>query len=110
MLATEGPELSKEDDNLGMFILDGTWKLATVMENNLPLPPIKRSLPPLTTAYPRRQEQEDGLATVEALFAAYVILGRNVDGLLDNYYWKRDFIMSNDLFFNSHLFDPEAYL
>jgi len=61
-----------------------------------------RSLPiDLKTAYPRRQEDcqdpERGLASVEALFAAYTILGRDTTGLLDFYYWKEDFLLKNPL-------------
>jgi pre-rRNA-processing protein TSR3 len=54
-----------------------------------------RSLPPWTTAYPRlsktRPDPEDGLATIEAIFAAYTILGRPTEGLLDNYLWADQF-------------------
>ena len=48
------------------------------------------------TAYPRRQDDcpnpEEGLASVEALYLAYLTLGRNPEGLLDFYYWKDEFL------------------
>ncbi len=100
LLSVDGPPL-QPDETRGMMILDGTWRLAEVMENNLPLPQVKRSLPLLKTAYPRRQDQVGGLATVEALFVAYTILGISTKGILDNYYWKNDFIHINDDWFKS---------
>jgi pre-rRNA-processing protein TSR3 len=59
-----------------------------------------RSLPDMfVTAYPRRQcdcpDQLRGLASVEALYVAYFITGRNTDGLLDNYHWKELFLEKN---------------
>lgn len=100
LLSVDGPPL-EPDEKRGMMILDGTWRLAEMMENNLPLPPARRSLPLLKTAYPRRQDQVGGLATVEALFVAYTILGIPTEGILDNYYWKNDFIQINDDWFKS---------
>jgi len=100
LLSVDGPPL-QSDETRGMMILDGTWRLAEVMENNLPLPPVRRSLPLLQTAYPRRQDQVGGLATVEALFVAYTILRIPTEGILDNYYWKNDFIQINDDWFKS---------
>ena len=69
------------------------------MEENLPflatLP--KRSLPKcIKTAYPRKQSDcsnpERGLASIEAIYVAHLLLGRNVEGLLGNYYWKKEFL------------------
>lgn len=59
-----------------------------------------RSLPThFKTAYPRRQEDcpnpEAGLASIEALYITYYILGRSTEILLDNYYWKKEFIGLN---------------
>ncbi len=102
LLTLEAPLLQRADDSLGVFLIDGTWKHAQSMYKQLPKPHLflTRSLPQeLQTAYPRRQEDcsdpSRGLASVEALFAAYVILGRNPDGLLDNYYWKDAFLQKN---------------
>ena len=108
LLSVDGPPL-EPNETRGMMLLDGTWRLAAVMEKNLPMPPVKRSLPPLQTAYPRRQDQEKGLATIEALAAAYAILGKPLEGLLDNYYWKEDFILSN-AWLHSLLSDSKAHL
>lgn len=99
LLSFDGPLLSKEDHHSGLVILDGTWRYAKKMEENLPilatLP--KRSLPMfIKTAYPRKQADcanpERGLASIEAIFVAHLLLGHNVEGLLENYYWKKEFL------------------
>ena len=65
----------------------------------LDVPP--RSLVGWRTAYPRASKQgtdpAHGLASVEALFAAYHILGRPTEGLLDNYRWAEEFLRANGL-------------
>jgi pre-rRNA-processing protein TSR3 len=63
------------------------------------IPP--RSLSNYKTAYPRVSklgtDPENGLASIEALYVAYVILGRDPQGLLDNYHWKKEFLELNTL-------------
>ena len=100
MLSMEGPQISNADAALGLFILDATWRYAEVMERFVQksgAPVLLRSLPAhLKTAYPRRQEDcahpDRGLASVEALYAAYFLMGRDVAGLLDAYHWKEQFL------------------
>jgi pre-rRNA-processing protein TSR3 len=96
VLTLEAPPLTRDDAHLGIFLIDGTWRYAEKMAKSLPSSNIARSLPThFRTAYPRRQpdcpDPERGLASVEALFLAYSILGRNTDGLLDHYHWKERF-------------------
>ena len=102
LLNLEGPPLSREDQKKGIMLLDGTWRYADRMERHTPalhhLP--RRSLPSsMRTAYPRRQEDclnpGRGLASIEALYTAYRILGREIEGLLDNYYWKEEFLQND---------------
>ena len=98
LLTPKAPVLSQEDNSYGLFLIDGTWRYADLMLRNLPQPHrfISRSLPlHFHTAYPRRQEIEQGLASIEALFLAYHILGRDTTGLLDDYYWKEQFLLLN---------------
>jgi pre-rRNA-processing protein TSR3 len=104
LLSFDGPLLSEADSDLGIFLIDGTWNYAELMMRQLPKPHLfqTRSLPPhFQTAYPRRQEDcpepSRGLASLEALFLTYHILGRPIEGLLDNYYWKEDFLKKNSL-------------
>ena len=109
-LAMDAPCLSQNDGDKGLFLIDATWRYAEKMDDFVASrqQTVKRSLPNgWITAYPRKQEDcpdpEHGLASVEALFAAYHILGRSTEGLLDNYYWKDLFIERNNnlISFNS---------
>lgn len=100
LLKVGAPVLTREDANKSLFLIDGTWRLASVMEKQLPCPLEARSLPPgWKTAYPRRQTEcpnpEEGLASLEALYAASLILGLETEGLLDRYHWKEPFLAKN---------------
>lgn len=99
ILTIDAPLLSLKDANRGLLLIDGTWRYAQVMSKIIPNEGghIYRSLPPYyKTAYPRRQldcpDPERGLASIEALYAAYSILGRSTDGLLNRYHWKEEFL------------------
>jgi pre-rRNA-processing protein TSR3 len=99
-LAAEGPELGPLDANRGVLLVDGSWRWADLMNGDfLSVPP--RSLHGYQTAYPRRSKRgtdpEHGLASVEALFLAYHILGRPTAGLLDHYRWAEEFLRLNRL-------------
>lgn len=102
LLTLDGEVLTENDAVMGLLLLDGTWRYATKMYQHVTKEQkfIERSLPKCwKTAYPRRQEDcsdpAAGLSSVEALYAAYTILGWNSEGLLDNYYWKRKFLSLN---------------
>lgn len=92
VLALDAPLLTKEDRDKGIFLIDGTWRYAEKMLSSLKQPFEQRSLPPVGTAYPRRQEVEQGLASIEALYLAYLILKRDPEELLDQYHWKNSFL------------------
>lgn len=103
LLDLEGPQLSLADSCCGLVLLDATWRYAEKMRawalQTMPFLE-KRSLPgSWRTAYPRRQddcqEPERGLASIEALYAAYFILGRECDSLLEGYHWKERFLHLN---------------
>ncbi len=99
LLTLEGDALTEKDKDLGIFLLDGTWRYAEKMAKSVPQGLVKRRIPEgYVTAYPRRQEDcvdpSKGLASVEALFIAYSILGRDSSGLLDHYHWKQEFLGS----------------
>lgn len=80
----------------GLFLVDATWRYAADMIKHLPEGLTYRSLPPhFTTAYPRRQDEPHGLASIEALYLAYLITGRDPSSLLDHYYWKESFLTQN---------------
>jgi pre-rRNA-processing protein TSR3 len=99
-LAAEGPELSSDDASCGLLLLDASWRWAEAMNQSFgDLPP--RSLHGYRTAYPRKSKRgtdpENGLASVEALFVAYHLLGRPTSGLLEHYRWAEEFLRLNHL-------------
>ena len=99
-LAAEGPELTSADAGKGILLLDASWRWADRMTRDfLDVPP--RSLNGYKTAYPRVSklgtDPNNGLASVEALFVAYHVLGRPTEGLLDHYRWAEEFLRVNGL-------------
>lgn len=91
VLGMNAKPLSMEDTDKGLFLIDGTWSYACKMQRSLKSPFEMRSIPEgFVTAYPRKQDDCEnpirGLASVEALYIAYFLLGRETDGLLDHYY------------------------
>jgi len=107
-LGLGGALLSAADQESGLLVLDGTWRWVEPMERLAASVPI-RTLPPLVTAYPRSskvsENPEGGLATIEAIYAAYRLLGRDTTGLLDHYRWGSEFIELNRQFWP--LADPQ---
>lgn len=100
LLKVGAPPLTLEDRNRGLFLIDGTWRLAQIMDKQLPWKLETRSLPSgFRTAYPRRQtdcpDPNAGLSSIEALYVAHLFLGRSVENLLDAYYWKNHFLQIN---------------
>jgi len=97
-LAAEGPPLSKADAQSGILLLDGSWRWADDMTRDYAAVP-PRSLSGFVTAYPRVSklgtDPSNGLASIEALFLAYHILGRPTAGLLDHYHWAHEFLKAN---------------
>lgn len=108
LLTLDAPPLNREDASHGLFILDSTWRYADKMlrfvENQRVLE--KRSIPSyFRTAYPRRQDDcvdpERGLASIEAIYIAYHLMGRDTSGLLDGYHWREQFLALNQKHFLS---------
>jgi rRNA small subunit aminocarboxypropyltransferase len=99
-LAAEGPELSAADAECGILLLDGSWRRAGAMTRDF-VDVRPRALHGYRTAYPRVSklgtDPDNGLASVEALFLAYRVLGRPTDGLLDHYHWTEEFLELNGL-------------
>jgi len=102
VLSLDGEPLTRTDNDKGLFLIDGTWRYSEKMLKSLPPGFETRSLPSyFVTAYPRKQEDckdpQRGLASIEALFLAFHILGRKTENLLDHYHWKEEFIRRNGL-------------
>lgn len=98
-LGIGGPILSPADGDRGLLILDGTWRLAEKMEADYQDLPVRSLDARWQTAYPRKskvfEDPSTGLATIEALYAAHIHLGRPADGLLDEYHWGDEFVKLN---------------
>jgi len=98
VLAVGAPVLSVADANRPLLLLDSTWRLLPDLEKCLVKAGTLRSLPPVPTAYPRvsklNKDPEEGLASVEALYLAKLLLGERDDTLLDDYHWRNSFLSS----------------
>ena len=97
-LGIGGPLLTEADSANGLLVIDATWRLAERMEKKYAHIPV-RSLPNWQTAYPRVSKVFDdpsaGLATIEAIYAAYRAMGHSTEGLLDQYHWSDEFLAIN---------------
>jgi pre-rRNA-processing protein TSR3 len=93
-----GPQLTPEHRANGLLFLDATWRLADRMSAEFADLPVF-SLEAWESAYPRVSklfvDPSGGLATIEAIYAAYVQTGRNPAGLLDHYRWGDEFLNRN---------------
>jgi len=101
LLGFDGPVLGPADAERPLLILDATWRLLPRLERCLRGDPVRRSLPKgLRTAYPRvsklSPDPQGGLASVEALFAAFRCMGFPGEGLLDHYRWASTFLELNE--------------
>mgnify|MGYP001093494950 CR=1 FL=1 len=98
-LGLGGKILTPDDASRGLLVLDATWRLAEKLERRYADVPV-RSIPAYQTAYPRVSKVHDdpdaGLATIEAIYAAYRAMGRDTTGLLDAYQWGDQFLQLND--------------
>jgi pre-rRNA-processing protein TSR3 len=97
-LAADGPALSAADADAGILLLDGSWSWADKMTRAYDhITP--RSLHGYRTAYPRVAKRgtdpDNGLASIEALYIAYALLGRPTEGLLQDYRWAEEFLRIN---------------
>lgn len=105
ILAVDAPPLTQEDRSFGLLVLDATWRYAEKMVKPFRADSsfVYRSLPfHYRTAYPRTQtdcpDPERGLASIEAIYLSYLLMGRSVEGLLDHYYWKEKFLELNKVY------------
>jgi pre-rRNA-processing protein TSR3 len=96
VLALGAPELSVADAGRPLLLLDSTWRLLPQLEACLYGEGVRRTLPVVPTAYPRvskiAEDPHGGLASVEALYLAKLLLGERDDSLLSSYYWRESFL------------------
>ncbi|HEX4824129.1 MAG TPA: DUF367 domain-containing protein [Candidatus Polarisedimenticolaceae bacterium] len=98
-LAIDGDELTADDRGLDLLLIDSTWRRIGALSRRIDGDLLRRRLPRLVTAFPRRSklvpDPEGGLASVEALYAATVILGSLRPELLAHYRWREQFLAAN---------------
>ena len=97
MLAVDGEELSIADAGRPIVLIDSTWRYVNAMRNCIRGEIVPRSLPRgLETAYPRRSklwtQPDNGLASIEALYAALYVIGIRDASLLTGYHWRAEFL------------------
>ena len=99
LLDPEGEELSSADAGRGLFLIDCAWRRLPALRKTVDGEPVRRSLPRLHTAYPRKsnffEDPEAGLASIEALYAAVTILFGPHAELLEEYRWAEEFLTLN---------------
>ena len=99
VLATDGEPFTAEDAGRGLLLIDCSWRRVRQLRATVTGELHPRRLPPLRTAYPRRskdfEDPSEGLASVEALYAALALLGRPRADLLEAYRWREDFLAAN---------------
>lgn len=97
LLDPDGPVLDCHAPALPLILLDSTWRLLPALQRCLIGSPVRYSLPDtIVTAYPRlsklSNDPANGLASVEALFAARYLLKRSTNAILDHYHWRDAFL------------------
>jgi pre-rRNA-processing protein TSR3 len=99
LLDPEGEPLGEADRGRDLLLLDCAWRRTPRLRRTVDGDVRPRRLPPLETAYPRRSktfaDPPEGLASIEALYAATVLLGVPRPDLLDGYRWRDDFLTRN---------------
>jgi pre-rRNA-processing protein TSR3 len=98
-LHPDGDELQPSDRGSDLLLVDCAWRKLRSLSSGIHGQLTRRRLPKLVSAYPRRSklfvDPEDGLASVEALFAAVAMLEGPRPELLANYRWADAFLAAN---------------
>ena len=99
LLHPDGDELTDDDRGRDLLLIDCAWRRVPRLLATVDGVLHARRLPALVTAYPRRSKTFDdptrGLASVEALYAASILLGDPRPELLDGYRWRAGFLAAN---------------
>lgn len=99
LLHPEGEVIGERDRGMPLIVVDCAWRRVDRLIATVDGEWVRRRLPPLVTAYPRRSrvfaDPERGLASVEALYAALVLMGEVRLELLAGYRWGGEFLRLN---------------
>jgi len=102
LLDPDGELLTAEDAGRGLFLIDCAWRRVPQLLRSVDGEPLRRRLPELATAYPRKsstfEDPATGLASIEALYAAVCLLQGPRPELLASYPWRDEFLAKNPLF------------
>ena len=99
LLSPEGSPLGPSDAGLDLLLIDCAWRRVPRLLAQVDGELVPRRVPPLVTAYPRASrtfaDPAAGLASVEALYAASVVLGEPHPEWLAGYRWREAFLAAN---------------
>jgi len=99
LLHPDGEELGERDRGRDLLLIDCAWRRVPQLLASVDGTLHARRLPRLATAYPRRSklfvDPRQGLASVEALYAATVLLGEARPEFLAGYRWRDAFLAAN---------------
>ena len=99
LLDPDGEPFSAADTGKPLLLIDCAWRRVPQLLRTVDGPLECRRLPDLVTAYPRVsrffEDPVRGLASIEALYGAALLLGMPPEGLLDGYRWREDFLETN---------------
>lgn len=100
LLDPAGPTLTPQDASLPLLLLDCSWRRLPALRRSLRGEVSPRSVPAgFVTAYPRKsktfEDPTNGLASVEALYAATASMGEPHLDLLAEYRWREGFLEAN---------------
>ena len=114
---TDRSVLQNGDASARIILIDATWARVCKVLDRISVMPgqswLRRSIPTdVVTAYPRISKLYDdpkvGLASIEAIFAASVVLGAPRLDLLPHYRWAAEFVRLNHLTFARWGWDPHG--
>jgi pre-rRNA-processing protein TSR3 len=99
LLHVEGEELTAADRGRELLLVDCSWRRVERCLRSVDGVLHPRRLPPLLSAYPRRSklfhDPDQGLASVEALYVASLLLGEPRPDFLREYRWREAFLAAN---------------
>jgi len=101
LLHPDGVELSEADKEKEIILVDAHWKKAlkivAQLEENYNLE--QRGITGFSTAFPRtnglKGDPVNGLRSCECLWVVKKLLGERDDSLLEDYYFKKEFLEKN---------------
>jgi pre-rRNA-processing protein TSR3 len=99
LLDPNGEPFTEADRGIPIFLIDCAWRRVPTLSRTVDGEMLRRRLPNLVTAYPRKsnffEDPVRGLASIEALYAASFLVGAARPDLLDAYYWREEFLQLN---------------